>query len=78
MKTVLDGVAMIFRISCIIGQQDNVVPFLSSGFVITNKACSYIHTYIRGPLMVAQWLRYCATNRQVAGSIPDGVIGIFH
>jgi hypothetical protein len=31
-----------------------------------------------GPLMVAQWLRYCATNRKVAGSIPDGVIVIFH
>jgi hypothetical protein len=31
-----------------------------------------------GPLMVAQWLRYCATNRKVAGSIPDGVMGIFH
>jgi hypothetical protein len=27
---------------------------------------------------VAQWLRYCATNRKVAGSIPDGVIEIFH
>ena len=27
---------------------------------------------------VAQWLRYCATNRKVAGSIPEGVIGIFH
>jgi hypothetical protein len=26
----------------------------------------------------AQWLRYCATNRKVAGSFPDGVIGIFH
>ena len=25
----------------------------------------------------AQWLRCCATNRKVAGSIPDGVIGIF-
>jgi len=24
------------------------------------------------------WLRCCATNRKVAGSIPDGVIGIFH
>ena len=22
---------------------------------------------------VAQWLRFCATNRKVAGSIPDGV-----
>ena len=27
---------------------------------------------------VAQWLKRCATNRQVAGSIPAGVIGIFH
>ena len=27
---------------------------------------------------VAQWLRWCATNRKVAGSIPDDVIGIFH
>ena len=27
---------------------------------------------------VAQWLRCCATNRKVAGSIPHGVIGIFH
>jgi hypothetical protein len=26
---------------------------------------------------VAQWLRLYAINRQVAGSIPDGVIGIF-
>jgi hypothetical protein len=24
------------------------------------------------------WLRNCATNRKVAGSIPDGAIGIFH
>ena len=27
---------------------------------------------------VAQWIRRCATNRKVAGSIPDGAIGIFH
>jgi len=24
------------------------------------------------------WLRLCATSREVAGSIPDGVTGIFH
>ena len=29
-------------------------------------------------IAVAQWLRCCATNRKVAGSIPDGVIGNFH
>jgi hypothetical protein len=23
-------------------------------------------------------MRHCPTNRKVAGSIPDGVIGIFH
>jgi len=28
--------------------------------------------------VVAQWLRCCATNRKVAGFIPDGVMGIFH
>jgi len=27
---------------------------------------------------VAQWLRRCATNWKVAGSIPEDVIGIFH
>jgi hypothetical protein len=27
---------------------------------------------------VAQCLRHCATNRKVAGSIPDGVTGFFH
>jgi hypothetical protein len=43
----------------------------TAGFHILNKEQW-------GPLMVAQWLRYCATNRKVTGSIPDGVIGIFH
>jgi hypothetical protein len=27
--------------------------------------------------VVAQWLRYCATNQKVAGSIPDGVMEFF-
>ena len=26
---------------------------------------------------VAEWLRFCATNRKVTGSIPAGVIGFF-
>jgi hypothetical protein len=34
-------------------------------------------TSLRGHA-VAQCLRHCATNRKVAGSIPDDVIGIFH
>jgi hypothetical protein len=24
------------------------------------------------------WLRHCATSQKIVGSIPDGVIGIFH
>jgi len=35
------------------------------------------YSYALG-IAVALWLRCCATNRKVAGSIPDGVIGIFH
>jgi hypothetical protein len=37
-----------------------------------------ISTIKGGPLMVAQWLRYCATNWKDAGLIPDGVTRIFH
>jgi hypothetical protein len=37
-----------------------------------------VDTYSIGAHAVAQWLRHCATNRKVAGSIPDGVNGIFH
>ena len=37
----------------------------------------YSHTPLHGTA-VAQWLRCCATNRKVTGSIPIGVIGIFH
>ena len=29
-------------------------------------------------MVVAQWLRCWVTNQKVSGSIPDGVIGIFH
>ena len=36
----------------------------------------YIH-HVLGGTAVAQWLRCCATNRKVAGSIPAGVSGLF-
>jgi len=48
---------------------------LTLTFSHTHK-CTYTYT-ITGTA-VAQWLRYCARNWKVAGSIPDGVIGIFH
>ena len=42
--------------------------------------CRYLAAILQGfrGTAVAQWLRFCATNWKVAGSIPDGVIGIFH
>jgi hypothetical protein len=49
------------------------------------QGCLGLHVFILrayrdvgGPLLVAQWRRHCATNRKVAGSIPGGVIWIFH
>jgi hypothetical protein len=45
----------------------------ASGTELSLKA-----TVLGGGTAVALWLRYCGTNRKVAGSIPDGVIGIFH
>ena len=47
----------------------------------TGKNFSKIYGYKQFLVLwtaVAQWLRCCATNRKVAGSIPDGVIGLFH
>ena len=48
---------------------------------LNSKLCSFIHDFIHVKVKgtaVTQWLRCCATNRKVAGSIPDGVIRIFH
>ena len=39
--------------------------------------CKVIVPYFVG-MAVAQRLRCCATNRKVAGSIPDDVIGILY
>ena len=38
----------------------------------------YTAVFIQWETAVAQWLRHFATNGKAAGSIPDGVIGIFH
>ena len=38
------------------------------------NACTYCQWGTRW----RSWLRHCATSRKVAGSIPNGVIGIFH
>jgi hypothetical protein len=56
-----------------------VVAFINTQKTLCNELVldfTYIHILLG--TAVAQWLRYCASNRKVAGSIPDGVIGIFH
>jgi hypothetical protein len=45
-------------------------------FTVVTRAIQ-LFTYVYGPRW-RSWLRYCATNRKVAGSIPDGVRGFFH
>ena len=51
---------------------------------VGTASCRRLVQSFRNPLVicrgnaVAQWLRCCATNLKVAGSIPAGVIGIFH
>ena len=39
--------------------------------------CLFLFSTCLAGTAVAQWLRFCAINRKVAGSIPDGVTGIF-
>ena len=57
--------------------------FITPSYELHNSRC--LHLLSVHPLLpmstgtaVAQWARFCATNRKVAGSIPTGVIGIFH
>jgi hypothetical protein len=47
-------------------------------YVVTSYQLKIIITLVLVGTAVAQWLRYCATNQKVDGSIPLGVIGIFH
>jgi len=66
----------------------NVCPYFSNRAAVDHNDTSQpwsckrekfviLHCYVYGTA-VAQWLRRCATSRKVAGSIPGGVIGIFH
>jgi len=51
-----------------------------SGYCVSlgcSAYCLCVNVYCTTATAVAQWLRCWATNRKVAGSIPDGVIGIF-
>jgi membrane-bound lytic murein transglycosylase B len=43
----------------------------------TNLQDDFSAPHSTGGTAAAQWLRYCATNQKVAGSIPDGVMEFF-
>ena len=51
---------------------------LFAAFTLTKTWWFQSPQYIQKGTAVAQWLRCCATNRNVVGLIPAGVIGIFH
>ena len=56
--------------------------FHVSGLRVNSVCCItriiLLSYYFNTRTAVTQWLRRCAPNQKVAGSIPAGVIGIFH
>jgi hypothetical protein len=46
-------------------------------YVVRRQKVNYVHSR-SGGMQWSSWLRHCATNWKVSGSIPIGVIGIFH
>jgi hypothetical protein len=52
-------------------QIDRLKNTLSTRTIGNSSVIGDVNTHNWGTA-VAQWLRYCATNRKVAGSIPDG------
>jgi len=58
-------------------------PDILSNYIICHVFCSFLYpkwvnkNLLVSGTVVAQWLRCCATNMKVAGSIPDGVSGFF-
>ena len=78
------------RVLCFYGTPKNapVLPHKATSYPA--QSSSHLHNFWRwgrpqfkvtlsfiGGTAVAQWLRCCATNRKVAGSIPAGVSGFF-
>jgi len=53
----------------------NLFGDLGDRYISFSKILRYCHVGDRSSTL---WLRCCATNRTVAGSIPGDVIGIFH
>ena len=56
--------------------EDNIKMYPTGTAYICELVLSQVHN--KWGTRCRSWLRHCATSRKVAGSIPDGVIGIFH
>jgi hypothetical protein len=56
----------------------NSTVIIAHGFGSRNCQPPVKWLRIEPPFQWRSWLRHCATRRKVAGSIPDGVIGLFH
>jgi len=54
------------------------ISILASFFVNMIASTSILLNYCNVYFAQRSWLRHCATSRKIAGSIPDGVNGIFH
>jgi len=56
-----------------------LVPLLNYFKSNPHLSCLFVTIiFITADTRWRSWLRHCATSRKVAGSIPDGVTGIFH
>jgi len=66
-----------FAVYCIIIVVKIIVSVFVGVYIYYIIYILYIYIYIGGTRW-RSWLRHCVTSRKVAGSIPDGVIRIFH
>jgi len=58
-----------------------IVRYIRTGRGCFRTVCHSLFAYRQfygGGTLWRSWLRHCATNRKVAGSIPNSLIGIFH
>jgi len=63
---------------CYLREQAAFLCLVSTDFCSLMTDCKFLVNFFSLPgTAVAQWLRRCATNRKVAGSILAGVSGFF-
>jgi len=66
----------IYSVSLIILSADSSGAGLRNALFWEEVTIKFCTIFVTLGAAIAQWLRCCATNRRVAGSIPAGVIGI--